>query len=58
MVLEITFMGGKWIPFSVTIFGGTLIKAATSLSDARQQEVAFLHSWALILNKFGGKSSL
>ena len=28
------------------------------LSDARQPEVDFLHSWAMILNQFLGKSSL
>ena len=36
----------------------TILIECLSISDARQPEVDFLHSWAVILNKFLGKFSL
>ena len=33
----------------------TILIGCLSISDARQPEVDFLHSWAVILNKFLGK---
>ena len=36
----------------------TILIGCLSISDARQPEVDFLHSWAVILNKLLGKLSL
>ena len=50
---------GMWInSIFCRYFQENLKPRATFLSGARQPEVDFLHTWAMILNKFWGKSSL
>ena len=52
------YLHGRWINSNfLSLFSGEPL-AATIFSYARQLEVNFLHTWAVIWNKFEGKSSL
>ena len=52
------YLHGRWINSNFLSLFSEEPLAATFFSYARQPEVDFLHTWAVIWNKFEGKSSL